>query len=194
MDYTTSKFLNNDDNTPKKSFKSFFNKILFCILLFLVLLIVVKNNPSLKDKIYSYIYENNISFSKFHELYDKYLGGIIPFDNVLVDDTVSVFDETISYKEKKDYNSGVQLVVDNEYLVPVLESGIVVYIGEKDDYGSAIIIQQVDGVDTWYSNVTTNVSLYDYVEKGSLLGNCKDTNLYLYFQKNGEFINYQDYI
>ena len=79
-------------------------------------------------------------------------------------------------------------------MVPVLESGIVVYIGEKKDYGNTVIIQQVDGVDAWYSNVDTNISLYDYVEKGTLLGNSKDNNLYLYFQKNGEFIDYKDYI
>lgn len=193
MDYTTSKFLNNGEK-KKNVFKSFFNKLLFCIVLFLVLMIVVKNNPKLKDKIYSFVYENNISFSKFHELYDKYLGGVIPFDNVLVDDTVSVFDEKLSYKEVSDYNSGAKLVVDNNYLVPIIESGIVVYMGEKEGYGYTIIVQQVDGVDTWYCNVNSSINLYDYVEKGSLLGESKDNNLYLYFQKNGEFIDYKTYI
>ena len=193
MDYSSSKFLKNDK--PKKNhFKSFFNKILICIVIFLILLIVVKSNPVLKEKIHDYIYENNISFSKLHEWYDEHLGGIIPFDNVVVDDTVTVFDEKLQYGDKASYKNGVKLVVDNNYLVPVLESGIVVYIGDKDDYGSTVIIQQVDGVDAWYSNVTSNVKLYDYVEKGSLLGNSKDTNLYLYFQKDGKFIDYQQYV
>ncbi len=194
MDYTDSKFLKEKDRVKKSGFKSFFNKILFCILIFLIALIVVKGNPNIKEKLYSYIYENNISFSKLHDLYDKYLGGIVPFDNVLVDDTVAVFKENLEYEEKKDYNSGVKLVVDNNYLVPVIESGIVVYIGDKEGYGNTVIIQQVDGVDAWYSNVDTNISLYDYVEKGSLLGNTKDNNLYLYFQKDGKFIDYKEYI
>ena len=195
MDYTTSKFLNNDNNKKKKNIiKSFFNKILFCVVLFLGLMIVVKSNPELKDKVYSFIYENNISFSKFHELYNKYLGGIVPFDNVIVKDTISVFNEKISYQEKIDYNSGVKLVVDDNYLVPIIESGIVVYMGEKEGYGYTVIVQQVDGVDAWYSNVNSNINLYDYVEKGSLLGESLDNSLYLYFQKNGEFIDYKAYI
>ena len=109
-------------------------------------------------------------------------------------DVVSVFNEKINYKEKYDYNDGVKLVVDNNYLVPVFESGIVVYKGEKDNYGYTVIVQQVDGVDVWYSNISSDIDLYDYVEKGSLLGEVKDNNLYLYFYKNGEFIDYKTYI
>ncbi len=193
MDYTSSKFLKNTNN-KKNHFKSFFNKILICIIIFLTLLIVVKSNPKLKEKVKDFLYENNISFSKFHDFLDKHFGGVLPFDNALVDDSVAVFNEKMEYKEKSDYNNGVKLKVDNNYLVPVLESGIVVYIGEKDSYGSTVIVQQIDGVDAWYSNVNTNVKLYDYVEKGSLLGNCIDTQLYLHFQKNGEFIDYKEYI
>ncbi len=191
MDYTSSKFLPSQKGPKRHRFRSFFNKILFCVLIFVLLLIVIKNNPQLKEKIYGYVYENNISFSKLHDLYDKYLGGILPFDNAIVDDTVKVFSEKIVYEEKEKYNDGIKLKVDNNYLVPIIESGIVVYIGEKEGYGNTIIIQQIDGVDAWYSNVNTNISLYDYVEKGSLLGNTKDEYLYLYFQKNGEFIDYQ---
>ena len=109
-------------------------------------------------------------------------------------DVVSVFNENIIYKEKTDYNKGVKLVVENNYLVPVIESGIVVYKGEKEGYGYTVIIQQVNGVDLWYSNISCDVDLYDYVEKGSLLGEVKDSNLYLYFYKNGDFIDYKAYI
>ena len=192
MDYTTSKFLKK--KKEKSIFKSFFNKVFVCILLFLILMIVVKKDPNLKDKIHSFIFENNISFSSFKSFYDDTLGGVLPFDNVVVSEPVSVFSENISYKEKIDYNEGVKLVVNDNYLVPVIESGIVVYIGEKDKYGYTIIVQQNDGVDAWYSNISSNVELYDYVEKGSLLGESSSNNLYLYFQKNGEFIDYKTYI
>lgn len=192
MDYTTSKFLNN--KSKKSNYKSFFNKILICIVLFLVLMIIFKSNPVLKDKIYHFVYENNISFSSFKKYIDEKLGGVIPFDNVVVDDTISVFSEEISYNDKTDYNKGVKLTVNNNYLVPVVESGIVVYMGEKDGFGYTIIIQQNDGVDAWYSNINAKVKLYDYVEKGSLLGESVNNNIYLYFQKNGEFIDYKEYI
>lgn len=192
MDYTTSKFLNN--KSKKSNYKSFFNKILICIVLFLVLMIIFKSNPVLKDKIYHFVYENNISFSSFKKYIDEKLGGVIPFDNVVVDDSISVFSEEISYNDKTDYNKGVKLTVNNNYLVPVVESGIVVYMGEKDGFGYTIIIQQNDGVDAWYSNINAKVKLYDYVEKGSLLGESVNNNIYLYFQKNGEFIDYKEYI
>ena len=102
--------------------------------------------------------------------------------------------EEIKYNEVISYNNGAKLNVDSGYLVPVIESGIVVYMGEKDGYGYTIIVQQNDGVDCWYSNINTNIKLYDYIEKGSLLGEAKDSNIYLYFQKNGEFIDYKEYI
>ena len=192
MDYSTSKFLSNKKS--RNYFKSFLNKILFCVLLFLILLISIKINPNLKNKIYKFVYENNISFSRFKEIYDKYLGGTVPFDKITVDDTVSVFSESIKYNEIVSFNNGAKLGVEDSYLVPVLESGIVVYMGEKEGYGYTIIVQQNDGVDCWYSNINSSVKLYDYIEKGSLLGEAKDNNIYLYFQKNGEFIDYKTYI
>ena len=193
MDYYTSKFLNNKTSS-KSNLKSFFNKILVCVLLFLIVMILIKNNPSFKNKIYAFIYENNISFSSFREWYSNKFGGVVPFDKITIDDSVSVFSEEIKYNEVISYNNGAKLNVDSGYLVPVIESGIVVYMGEKEGYGYTIIVQQNDGVDAWYSNINTNIKLYDYIEKGSLLGEAKDSNIYLYFQKNGEFIDYKEYI
>ena len=78
---------------------------------------------------------------------------------------------------------------------PVLESGIVIFIGERDGYGNTVVIEQIDGIDVYYSNISTDgVTLYDYVEKGSLLGEAKDKTLYLVFQKDGEYLDYKEYI
>ena len=47
----------------------------------------------------------------------------------------------------------------------------------------------------WYGNLgNINVNLYDYVEKGALLGEVKDTNLYLVYQKDGKYVDYKEYI
>ena len=47
----------------------------------------------------------------------------------------------------------------------------------------------------WYGNLQNiNVELYDYVEKGKLLGEAKGTNLYLVYQKDGEYVDYKEYI
>ena len=90
---------------------------------------------------------------------------------------------------------GVRLTVNDKYLVPNQLSGLVVFIGEKEGYGNTVIIQQANGIDLWYGNIEdVNVELYDYVEQGDLIGNTKDTNLYLVYKKDGEVLNYEDYI
>ena len=59
---------------------------------------------------------------------------------------------------------------------------------------NTVIIQRIDGVDEWYGNVeNVNVKLYDYVKKGSLLGEANN-NLYLVYKKDGNTLNYEDYL
>ena len=73
--------------------------------------------------------------------------------------------------------------------ISVIASGIVVFIGEKEDLGNTIIIQGNDGVDIWYSNITENdIKVYDYVEAGSILGSSNSENIYITITKDGEFI------
>lgn len=106
-----------------------------------------------------------------------------------------MFNEKIEYKEANKFKDGVKLTVDNNYLVPVLESGLVVFVGDKDNYKNTIIIQQVNGVDVWYSNVTnSNLKLYDYVEKGSLVGETIKNELVLIFKKDGKIQDYKEYL
>ena len=53
----------------------------------------------------------------------------------------------------------------------------------------------MDGIDIWYGNINqSSVKLYDYVEKGNLLGETIDDKLYLVYQKNNKFLNYSDYL
>lgn len=191
-----SKFLKSKNKNVKKPILSFINKILVCFILFLTLLIIVKTKPELKDKIYDKIFNSNFSFATINKWYKEKFGSILPIDEIIPStDTVSVFNESLKYNEDCLYKDGVKLTVEDDYLVPVLQSGTIVFIGEKENYGKTIIIQQVDGIDVWYSNVSTDgVKLYDYVEKGALLGETNGNILYLVFQKEGKFLNYKDYI
>ena len=67
-------------------------------------------------------------------------------------------------EEYNSYYDGYKLIVNNKYLVPIIESGIVVFIGDIDNYGYTIIIEGIDGVDIWYANVeNTSLKVYDYV-------------------------------
>ena len=109
--------------------------------------------------------------------------------------SVSVFNEKLTYKEQSLYKDGVKLTVEDNYLVPIIESGIVVFMGEKEEYGQTVIVQQVNGIDVWYSNVdTSNISLYQYLTKGNLLGEAKSNYIYMVFQKDGKFLDYKEYI
>ena len=106
-----------------------------------------------------------------------------------------VFQETFHYEKKEDYQEGTRFTVGKGYLMPNLESGLVVFWGEKEGYGKTLIIQQVDGLDAWYVGLSDiDYELYDYVEKGSLLGEVKEEVLDLYFQKDGAFVKNQDYV
>lgn len=179
-----------ENKKVKSKILSFFNKILICASILLISLIVLKKNPLIKEYISKEVFNNNISFAYIKELYNKYFGKILPENN---EDIVSVFNEKINYKNKKEYLDGYLLEVDNNYLVPIIETGIVVYIGEKEGYGNVIIVEQVDGFNIWYGNIeNTSVKLYDYVTKGSFLGETKDNNLYLVLEKDGEYLDIEN--
>lgn len=195
----TSKYLNKINNKNKEvkqknKLKSFFNKILILVVLFLINLIAMKSNTNYKNFIYEKVFNNNFSFTKVKEFYNKYLGGVETLDGI-VNNSTSVFNETLAYNSKSIYYDGVKLEVSTSYLVPVINEGLVVFIGEKENYGSTIIIQGIDGVEIWYGNMAnTSVKLYDYVEKGTLLGEVKNNTLYLVYSKDGKVLNYEEYL
>lgn len=184
----------------KKNIKSNFGlniiiKSLFTIILTLSTLIVLKAKPNLKTDFFKHVYETNFSFSTVNNLYQKYFGSPLPFKDLIDNNIEPVFNEELNYSEKSLYKDGVKLIVDTNYLVPSLESGLVVFIGEKEDYGNVVIVQQVNGIDLWYGNINNvNVNLYDYIEKGSLIGDVNDNYLYLVYKKEGEVLDYNLYI
>lgn len=178
----------------KSSVKTFISKCLIVIILLLSTLILIKNNTSLKNNIIKYVYEDNLEFTKLKSIYEKYFGKILSVDKIAPSEE-KVFNEKISYNKASVYKDGVVLNVNQGYMVPTLDAGIVVFIGEKEGYGNTIIIEQVDGVDVWYSNISTsNIKMYDYIEKGKLLGEVNGEKLYMVFQKEGKYLNYKEYL
>lgn len=170
----------------------FFTKLLISIILTLIILILIKSSSGFKNTFYKHIYGTNISFTEVKKLYDKYIGDSDIFDSVVKTETV--FNEKLTYKKQEKYLDGVKLDVSSNYLVPIEESGIVVFIGEKEGYSNTVIIQRIDGIDEWYGNIdNVNVKLYDYVKKGTLLGEANKT-LYLVYKKDGNVLNYEEYL
>lgn len=184
--------------TPKKNhfLGILITRVLLSVILLLICLCVIKINPNFKKWINKEVYGTNFSFAKVNKTYEKYFGSVLPLlEKITPEQTKPVFDEQLVYKDKTAYKEGVKLTVSSNYLVPVLESGIVVFIGNKDNYGKTIIIQQVNGVDLWYVGVeNSNIKIYDYIEKGSLLGETISNEIYLFYQKAGVFLDYKEYL
>ena len=178
----------------KKGIRSFINRLLIVTIIFLSCLILIKSNNSFKNNLIKYFYEDSFKFTKLKAIYEKYFGKILSIDKVAPKEE-AVFNEKLEYSKANVYNDGAVLTVSDNYMVPTLESGIVVFIGEKEGYGSTVIIEQVDGIDVWYSNIkANNIKMYDYIEKGSLIGEVKGKKLYMIFQKDGAFLDYKKYI
>ncbi len=176
------------DNNFGKCVKNFFVKTLIVLLLFVSLAICCKRSEFLKEKITDYLYSDDISFTKIKNIYDKYLGGILPIKKEV--NTEKVFNEKLKYSS----SSGVKLEVASNYLVPSLREGMVVFIGNKEGYGNTVIIEDLDGVYNWYGNIdNTSLKLYDYVDKGTLVGEVNNT-LYLVFSKGDKYLNYEEYL
>lgn len=176
----------------KKYGTNFFMKLMFSILLTLIILIIIKSNSEFKRLFYERVYSDNISFVDLNNLFNKYIGNIDILDNVVKTETV--FNEKLEYNNKEKYLDGVKLSISKNYLVPINESGVVVFIGNKEGYNNTVIIQRIDGIDEWYGNLdNVNVKLYDYVKKGSLLAEASN-QLYLVYKKDGNILNYEKYI
>lgn len=194
MKYKSLEKLGLKNNEPKKSGKilKFVNKTLTAIFLGLVFLIVMEYSPKFKNFMQNEVLDKNISFGFFSKLYNKYFGDVIPTTN---NNVVKVFKEKISYKSKEKYKDGYKLIVENNYLVPAVESGIVVFIGNKDDYGSVIVIEGEDGSTITYGNIkNTDIKLYEYITSGKYLGEVSNDYLYLVLSKDGEYLDIQKYL
>ena len=190
-----SKKENNDVKVKiMNKIKSFALRSLAVASFFLILATICKYNNDYRDIIYKKIYLDNFSFTQVKQFYSKYLGGVSFLDKYVLD-TKPVFNENLTYYEKSRYYDGVKLKVDNNYLIPSIESGIVVFKGEKEHYGNVVIIQGMDGVDIWYGNISTsNINLYDYIEEGSFIGETINETLYLVYSKGGNILNYEEYL
>ena len=195
-DYLIKEYLDNSkdegSNKVKALSRRIVSKLLLSIIFLLVSIILINRSDKVKAFYQENIYTNSWSFTKFNSLYNKYFGSLVK--DYQVPDTSSVFNETLSYSHIEDYLNGSILSVSSNYMVPVIESGIIVYLGDKDALKNTCIVQGVDGVDIWYSNIDiSKLTLMDYVNKGEFLSTTLSDKLYLTLERGNEYIKYEDY-
>ncbi len=178
-----------DKNT--KYIGELFTRTLLSVIL--VLLCAIFVNLSDKNLIFfkDHFFNETLAFTKINSLYTEYFGNIVPES---LGNTLPVFETGKKYTNiTKEENSYRVDLTSN--VLPFLESGVVVFLGEKEGYGKTMIVQGVDGVDIWYSNLENyNVTLYDYVEKENIVGEFKENKALLTFIENGQNIGYENYL
>ena len=180
-----------DENTTVEKLNVIIIKFIIIILLFFSGTILVKKNQKFKNDLYNKLYKNNFSFAVFKTYYNNNIGNIIPFQNIFK--KKRVFNDKIEYKSLSKYNKGIKLNLYDNYPIPILKEGIVIYVGEKDKM-QTVIVQQSNSVDVWYRNLSnTNVKLYDYVEKNDIIGEAKNNTLYLQYYLNGVEVDYKKF-
>lgn len=183
---------NKNNKLEKSKLLSFLIRIFILSIIFLIIIILLKTNVTFKNWFNSNVLEKNISFSSIKSVYSKYFGSILPFDDIVKTETV--FNEKLNYSQLNIYEDGIVLTVDNNYLIPIQYSGVVVFVGEKEKYGNTVIVESED-VTIWYGNVNiNNIKLYDNLEKGKYLGETLDNKLYMVFKKEGKIVDYKNYI
>ena len=89
------------NDSVKKVIIIFILKTLIVSIITLVLLIIMKTNAKFKTMYYKYVYDTNITYSKFNNLYNKYFKDFKIKDIINKDATVSK--EKLNYKKLTKY-------------------------------------------------------------------------------------------
>lgn len=182
-----------NENKKSKYISNLFTRTLLAVIVVLLSAIFINTKEDNLFYYKKYLFEKSLSFHKITNTYNKVFGKVMPLE-LDKGTTKTVFNEGISYQNIEKFEQGYKLDL-TQNLVTSLYDGIVVYIGDKDNYGSTIIVQGSDGVDIWYGNVTNvNVTLYDYIDKNKTLGEAIDNSLYLVFNKEEQYLGYENYL
>ncbi len=189
-----NEYVKKHKNKKKDNKKDRLNKIItkFMLAIIFFLSSIIFMNTSNKNMLLykEYVFTESLPFTQFKSWYEDLFGSVLPKS----DNTKTVFNDSLIYKDISDYEDGEVLTVSNKTLVNSLASGVVVFSGTKDNYGNTVIIQGIDGADIWYGNLENiSINLYDYIESGTVIGNTVDEYLYLVIKKDNEYIKYEDY-
>ena len=179
----------NNKVMKSKYISNLFTRTLLSVIVILISAIYVNMNDENLKNYKEKLFENSLSFTKISKSYNKVFGKVLPLE-LDKGTTKTVFNEGISYNNIEKYENGYRLDLTSN-AVTALYDGIVVFIGNKDNYENTVIIQGSDGVDIWYGNINdVGVNLYDYVSKDTMLGQANDNKLYLVFNKENDYLVY----
>lgn len=182
----------NNRNSFANYIMTFIAKSLLVVIIFLLSMIYIKTSDSNKKKFEKLVYTNNLSFAKIYNVYKKYLGDVIPFKG---DNNVKkVSNEAFIFDKVNKENNGYIFEISNSNSISALKGGIVVDKKKSKIYGNMIKIQDRNDVCITYGFLDDlNVSLYDYVSKGEIIGSINN-KVYIIFEKDGKYLKYDEFI
>ena len=176
---------------PSKYISNLFTRTLLSIILVLISAIYININDANLIAFHNHFFKETLAFSKLNELYTKYFGSLLPDTKAK---TTPVFENKEPFTQIEKIENSYKIALTGNTL-QFLESGVVVFLGEKENLGKTLIVQGIDGIDIWYSNLSNcNVTMYDYVEKGAIVGEFSNNQAMLSFIENGEYISYENYL
>lgn len=182
------------NNVIGKLILSLIYKTLIVIIIFISSLIFIKQNDKNKKLVKKVIYNNSLSFAKIYDLYNKYLKDVIPFKNIYKNNTKLVSTNKMSYNDVKKENNGYKFNL-NDSMITSLTNGIVIKVSKNETYKKLITVQLRDETLITYGSLSDiNVKLYDYIQKGEILGYSNNNTLYLLIKKNNKYISYDKYM
>lgn len=192
--YLNHKKISKFNPKVQKYLSNLLSKFLLSIIFLMVSIILIKSNSNIKTFYQKDILTKQINFTKFNDFYTKYFGNILPDYTVPSVPTQMASNTEFDYNNGTPYLNGTKLETTENYPVPIITSGIIVFLGEKDSLGPTCIVQGIDGIDIWYSHIdTSSLNLYDYVTEGKILAPTESNYFYLTIDSNGNYLTYDTY-
>lgn len=192
--YLNHKKISKFNPKVQKYLSNLLSKFLLSIIFLMVSIILIKSNSNIKTFYQEDILTKQINFTKFNDFYTKYFGNILPDYTVPSVPTQMASNTEFDYNNGTPYLNGTKLETTENYPVPIITSGIIVFLGEKDSLGPTCIVQGIDGIDIWYSHIdTSSLNLYDYVTEGKILAPTESNYFYLIIDSNGNYLTYDTY-
>ena len=192
--YLNHKKISKFNPKVQKYLSNLLSKFLLSIIFLMVSIILIKSNSNIKTFYQKDILTKQINFTKFNDFYTKYFGNILPDYTVPSVPTHMASNTEFDYNNGTPYLNGTKLETTENYPVPIITSGIIVFLGEKDSLGPTCIVQGIVGIDIWYSHIdTSSLNLYDYVTEGKILAPTESNYFYLTIDSNGNYLTYDTY-
>lgn len=191
------------DNVPneKKELESgsFLIRLFVSILLIAIIAIVfqLQQKPFdiVQNKI-TQVMEKEFKFAVISNWYESRFGEPLTFfqENTKLKNDTEVIQASGKVLENFQTNGQGIMIETTVTKVESLEEGLVIYAGEKEELGNTVIVQNVDGSETWYGKLDSiAVNVYDEVNKGEVLASAVVENelstYYLAVKQNEEFVD-----